>query len=491
MKEHPMSLFAVAADVPVPHDLPLPLPVSRAVLQLLIVLFFLLHILFVNLMVGGSLMTFCFELMGLRDKRFDRLALLTAKTVTVNKSMAVVLGVGPLLAMNLLYTTYFYTANALTGLAWVMVIPLTVTAFLLTYAHKYSWERLAGNKVMHLTMGFMAVLLFLSIPLIFLANANLMLYPERWREVKGFFSSLLIPNVLPRYLHFLLACVAVTNLFLSWWLTRVPVAGEPGDPALPAATIRRTCYSFALVTTALQFLAGPLLYFTLPAAGVTGRVTGVVLIGVVAGAYTLSLMVRELLSDDRQIGRLYRRVVFFMAVAVLCMGTGRHFFREDVLHKHRLLAEARTLEFQKQSAAARKLGPLKEAGGGSQGESVYKTVCIACHQPTGQGLPGAFPPLAGSEWVLAKAPDHLIRIVLHGLEGAVTVKGVTYNAAPMPGQKEALSDEQIAAVLTYIRQSWGNDAGEVTVERVRELRAQYPARNKAWNQGELQSIPLP
>ena len=76
---------------------------------------FLLHILFVNLMVGGSLLTLAYEIRGLRRPELDQLAREIAATVTVNKSLAVVLGVGPLLAINVLYTLYFYTANSLTG----------------------------------------------------------------------------------------------------------------------------------------------------------------------------------------------------------------------------------------------------------------------------------------------------------------------------------------------------------------------------------------
>jgi hypothetical protein len=135
------------------------------------------------------------------------------KTVTVNKSLGVVLGVGPLLAINVLYTIYFYSANALTGYVWISIVPLVATAFLILYAHKYSWDRLAGSKRLHMAIGWAGVAILLFVPLIFLTNINLMLFPERWTQVKGFASALVLPNVLPRFLHFLLACLAVTALF--------------------------------------------------------------------------------------------------------------------------------------------------------------------------------------------------------------------------------------------------------------------------------------
>ncbi len=88
--------------LPAPRDLALPLPADPLVLEIAVVFLFLLHILFVALMVGGSLLTLVYELRGRRDPDLDQLAHEIAKTVTVNKSLAVVLGVGPLLVVNAL-----------------------------------------------------------------------------------------------------------------------------------------------------------------------------------------------------------------------------------------------------------------------------------------------------------------------------------------------------------------------------------------------------
>ncbi len=106
------------------------------------------------------------------------------------------------------------------------------------------------------------------------------------------------------------------------------------------------------------------------------------------------------------------------------------------------------------------------------GKTVYNGVCIACHQPTGQGLPPAFPPLAGSEWVMG-SEERAIRIVLYGLQGPIKVKGTDYmNVMPAagPGSSFNLSPEKVAAVLTYVRQEWGNKAGAVAPEKVTEIR---------------------
>ena len=102
---------------------------------------------------------------------------------------------------------------------------------------------------------------------------------------------------------------------------------------------------------------------------------------------------------------------------------------------------------------------------------------------TGLGLPGAFPPLAGSEYVLGEE-ERVVRIVLHGLGGPVTVQGQTYNGA-MPAWADQLSDAEIAAVLTYVRTSWGNRAEAITAERVARERAATAGRTAPWTAGEL------
>ncbi len=138
------------APPPVPRDIPLPLPADPTVLEIANVAVFVAHILFVNLLVGGALLTLAFQIRGLRDPRYDALARTIAATTTVNKSLAVVLGVAPLLVVSVLYTMHFYTANALTGTAWILLVPTIAIVFLLLYAHHYTWDRLATRRRLHI-----------------------------------------------------------------------------------------------------------------------------------------------------------------------------------------------------------------------------------------------------------------------------------------------------------------------------------------------------
>ncbi len=103
----------------------------------------------------------------------------------------------------------------------------------------------------------------------------------------------------------------------------------------------------------------------------------------------------------------------------------------------------------------------------AKGEQVYTANCASCHQANGEGMAGTFPPIAGAEQANGPAEDH-IKIVLNGLSGPIKVKGQEYNGAMPPFSQ--LSDEDIAAVITYERGSWGNTGGAVTPEQVKALR---------------------
>jgi nitrite reductase (NO-forming) len=101
-----------------------------------------------------------------------------------------------------------------------------------------------------------------------------------------------------------------------------------------------------------------------------------------------------------------------------------------------------------------------------RGKQTYMQSCFACHLPDGKGMANVFPPLAGSDYLMADR-DRAIRVVLKGLTGPVTVNGVTYNSAMPP---QPLTDEQVADVLTYVTNSWGNKGEPFSVDDVRKVK---------------------
>jgi mono/diheme cytochrome c family protein len=129
------------------------------------------------------------------------------------------------------------------------------------------------------------------------------------------------------------------------------------------------------------------------------------------------------------------------------------------------------------------LRPAVAAAGGApavDGKQLYGAKCAACHQGTGLGVAGVFPPVAASEWVLGDEKI-LANILLHGVNGEMVVKGNTYKGA-MPAWK-SLSDDELAAVLTYIRSDWGNAAAPIKAETIKSQRELTKARTEPYPGG--------
>ena len=124
----------------------------------------------------------------------------------------------------------------------------------------------------------------------------------------------------------------------------------------------------------------------------------------------------------------------------------------------------------------------------SPGEAVYGMACLTCHQPEGKGLPGVYPPLVGSDWVRAEDATPLIKLVLHGLSGPITVAGERYGdqpqSVPMPPMG-GLTDQQIAEVLTFIRAAYGAGGSAVAPGDVETVRAAHAGRVKPWTGEEI------
>lgn len=125
------------------------------------------------------------------------------------------------------------------------------------------------------------------------------------------------------------------------------------------------------------------------------------------------------------------------------------------------------------------------AGPPADGAVIYSSICLPCHQAGGVGMEGKYPPLAGSEWV-AKDPAIVSRILLNGLAGPIRVKGKTIESE-MPALANQLDDDEIAAVLTYVRASFGNRAGPVAKDVVGKMRA-ATAGLPAWSAGKLLAL---
>ncbi len=431
---------------PVPKDLPLPLPLPEWLLIIILVISFLAHLVFVNLMLGGTLLTLWSQIKGLKDKKYDLLAKEIASTITVNKSIAVVLGVAPLLSINVLYTVYFYSANALTGLVWIAVIPLVTIAFLLTYLHKYTWKVFENNKAIHISFLGLATVILLFIPFIFLTNINLMMFPEKWAVVKGFFNAMMLPNVFPRYFHFLFASLAVTGLFLFWYMSRKNYEFENLLPGFTRYDIQKKGYSLALIASICQMLMGPIVLLTLPAKGMGWNLILVIFTGVAMALPAMWMMWKGLQASRENIGKNFYKVVTLMTITVVFMGSGRQIYRANALEPHQKLVKLRTEEFQKIKKEAIVKSKRAQAAENSadlsladKGKKVFNQNCAACHKPK-EMLVG--PPVTEMATIYKDNKTDLINWIKKPGKKRP-------NAPQMPGFPQ-ISDEDMSTLTEYI-----------------------------------------
>src|SRR5215469_18289825 len=122
------------------------------------------------------------------------------------------------------------------------------------------------------------------------------------------------------------------------------------------------------------------------------------------------------------------------------------------------------------------------------GKALFSANCITCHQANGEGVPGQYPPLAGSEVEVGEATNQLIAIVLKGLQGPVEIKGKPFNNS-MQAWEGQYTDQQLAAILTYVRSDWGNNAPPITADMVKQMRDQFKDQKEQWTFAEVMKLP--
>lgn len=395
---------------PVPRDIPLPLPAPEGFLAVLLVVSFLVHIVFVHMMLGGSIFSLLCQIKGLKNPDYEKLAYKIMQFITVNKSLAVVMGVAPLLIINTLYAPQFYASSALIGDVWMAVIPLVSIAFLLAYAHKFWWHRFVDLPELHIGIAALETLLFLFIPLIFMTNVNLMLFPELWPQVKGFFSAMFLPNVLQRYLHFVSAAVLFSALFFVWWLGRKSFQNEVRFTDSRIHEMRRFFYTIAFGVTLFQILTGLIVLVSLPAQGMSWCIVLLLLLGGSLALPPIAWMWRNISHPEDALDHNFNKIMALFFCTVVLMGSARHFYRENALEDHKAAVAQKTANYMAAVAEAQEEAKLAEASKAvtteSHGEQMFKQNCAACHHAT---LPTVGPPLEEIRRDYANNPDGIMQ----------------------------------------------------------------------------------
>ena len=232
---------------------PIPLPAPVPLLKFLLLLTFILHIIPMNILLGGSIIAVITELLGRRgSNRFHKeLIRDLGRALPIVTTYTVTLGVAPLLFVQVLYGQFFYTSSILMAWPWLFVVPLLILGYYGLYLWYLKGEELGASGIW-IKIG--SAVFFALIGFLYTNNLVLMLTPEKWSGMyaasqKGLHLNLGDPTIFPRYLHFLLAALAIAGLFImvQGLLTYKKGASEYGRGAL------------------LQVIVGPLFLFSLPA----------------------------------------------------------------------------------------------------------------------------------------------------------------------------------------------------------------------------------
>src|SRR5690606_9258862 len=164
--------------------------------------------------------------------------------------------------ISVIYTQYFYPSTILIGKAWLSLIILIITAFLILYVYKFMWDNMSRDPVKkrwQVAIGAMGSWLLLFVPLIFIVNVVYMLYPEMWEGAKGFFHGLFYyPQIWPRYFHFILASFAISGFYLYFWNNRLQKTVENADETAQNMMKKGKRFGLKVMigTTVLQFEIG-------------------------------------------------------------------------------------------------------------------------------------------------------------------------------------------------------------------------------------------
>lgn len=209
------------SQVIIPDIDPIPVPAPLWLLKVLLLLTFTLHILAMNVAVGGGFIAAVTEFLGKKRNSQNHLELSRSisKMLPPFTAFTITLGVAPLLFLQVLYGNFFYTSTILIAWPWLSIIVIFILAYYGYYLYSFRWEKLNGKRF---AVVLVSAILLAIIGLIYTQNIVLMLTPEKWKEIysnnlHGTNLNISDPTVIPRYLHFMVAALAVAGLVVVMW----------------------------------------------------------------------------------------------------------------------------------------------------------------------------------------------------------------------------------------------------------------------------------
>jgi cytochrome c len=379
----------------IPGDIPLPLPTMglefmEPFFHGLLVVAWVVHILFINVLLGASFASVYFNNKGHKEKNpiFDRVAYLLTTPVTISENMGALWGVAPLLLVSILITPLFYSASIMNSPHWLHIIYGNIVAFLLSYLYKYTWHTLEHRKTLHIFIGVVGVMLFFTLPLAFMSTVQLAMTPSTWTYTTHFWDILLRADTFFRLVHFYLATFAVTGVFMLVYGMYKRKSDDETDRQA-GITLTRTGKTWFIVPTILNFFVGPLVLFSFPDYGIeaffeNGYHWGIILT-ILLAIFALYQLLKDFFNDDLPAKRVWL-VVGVMVVAIISMASLRHGMRMGLIKPVLDASHAKTELFQKESLAAFEEAknapstPIATQADVNLGQALAdKHGCLACH----------------------------------------------------------------------------------------------------------------
>jgi hypothetical protein len=319
----------------IPDPDPIGLPAPAWLLTFLLLLTFTLHILAMNLTLGGTVIAAVSDFIGSRraDERYRRLARDIVSLLPITLAATITLGVAPLLFIQTLYGQFFYTSSILMAWPWLAVVPLVIVAYYGIYLYAWQGERLGDRRIW---VGAGSALLLTVVAFLYVNNITLMLTPDRWQDIYASHSNGLFLNgeegtLVPRLFHFLVAAPAVAGAALMVYALFIKDRSPEGYSTWAA----RYGALWFLVPTVIQAALGPLFLFRLPSAvrdpfiGDDTLRTVLLMAGIVAAILGLLVMAAALRLRNPLPPGLAGGLCLVASVSL--MSITRHFVREEYL----------------------------------------------------------------------------------------------------------------------------------------------------------------
>lgn len=314
-----------------PFDIPLVTPTMGIPIEfydaLGIVVFFV-HITFIYVLIGASTASVIYNIFGVfkNSKEYDKFAYKMTNLTTVSENMGALWGVAPLLIISVLYTGFFYTAILKISPHILHIVYGNIFAFLLSYAYKFSWHKLQSSKGFHIAIGIVAVLIFYSLPFVFLSMANLYLQPETFTTVNNIWDMMFTPLTGFRLLNFFLTAFSVTAVVMIYFGRKWHSEGdeEVGKIAMEQG---KKWFIFA---TPLNIIILPLVFFAFSPRITEALLSTPFIYLPFIASISLTIALLYLLKRWNQTifsAKDVKVVVGLMFLAVMLMATTRHGIR--------------------------------------------------------------------------------------------------------------------------------------------------------------------